>query len=228
MQKNYDPFMNQRLFAIGDIHGCFDQFRIMVEERIKLRKGDRLVLLGDYIDRGLKIKEVIDYILDLKQNGFDVIPLIGNHESMMLDSVDNAVHLSGWFMNGGYDTLYSFGVESPDKLEEKYLHFFRSLLYYYIQDQFIFVHAGFNDEIADPLVDKYHMIWSRRETYSNPFFSKKVIIHGHTPIPSSVCREEVESGTRFINIDTGCVYDEEGGYGHLTAIEVFTRDIYSV
>ena len=153
--------MKERLLAIGDIHGCFDQLRIMVEERIKIRKSDRLILLGDYIDRGSKIRETTDYIIDLIEAGFDVIPLIGNHESMMLESIENPRHLSGWFMNGGYDTLFSFGIESPDKLKKKYLDFFRNLQYYYIQDEFIFVHAGFNDESADPLEDKYHMLWSK-------------------------------------------------------------------
>jgi serine/threonine protein phosphatase 1 len=220
--------MSKRLFAIGDIHGCFDQFRALVEEQIKLRKSDRLVLLGDYIDRGYKIREVTDYIIDLMKKGFDIIPLIGNHEAMMLDAIENADRLSGWFINGGHETLYSFGIDSPDKLDNKYLDFFRNLRYSHMQDQFIFVHAGFNDEIADPLADRYHMLWSRREAYSNPFFSGKTIIHGHTPIPLSVCREKVASGTRFINIDTGCVYYELDGLGHLTAIEIITRELFSV
>ena len=72
------------------------------------------------------------------------------------------------------------------------------------------------------------MIWSRRESYSNPVFNGKVIVHGHTPVPLSLCQEEVRSGSSIINIDTGCVYDELGGYGHLTAIELFTREILSV
>lgn len=220
--------MTKRLLAIGDIHGCFDQLRIMVEERIKITKDDRLILLGDYIDRGPEIKETTDYIIALIQKGFDIIPLIGNHESMMLESIENPRHLSAWFMNGGYGTLYSFGIESPDKFEAKYLDFFRNLRYYFIQDRFIFVHAGFNDELTDPLDDKYHMLWSRRETYFNPFFNEKIIIHGHTPISLSVCRERVESGTSIINIDTGCVYDEGGGYGHLTAIELYTRHLFHV
>jgi serine/threonine protein phosphatase 1 len=220
--------MSERLFAIGDIHGCFDQFRALVEEQIRLRKSDRLVLLGDYIDRGYKIREVTDYIIGLMKEGFDVIPLIGNHEAMMLDAIGNSDRLSGWFLNGGHETLYSFGIGSPDELDNTYLEFFRNLRYYHLQDQFIFVHAGFNDEIDDPLTDKYHMLWSRRETYSNPFFKGKTIIHGHTPIPIPACREEIESGTRFMNIDTGCVYNELDGLGHLTAIELLTRELFSV
>jgi serine/threonine protein phosphatase 1 len=220
--------MDKRLFAIGDIHGCYDQFVELVEQNIRIRKGDRLVLLGDYIDRGNKIREVIDYIIDLQDHGFDIITLMGNHESMMLDSPGSEQAKYNWFMNGGYETLQSFGIESVDELNIRYLHFFKSLSHYYIYDKFIFVHAGFNDDISNPFEDKFQMIWSRRETYSNPVFNEKIIIHGHTPIPFSSCLEEVNSDNRVINIDTGCVYGDPGGYGHLTGIELFTRQIYSV
>lgn len=57
----------KRLFAIGDIHGCFDSLKELVENKILLTKEDKLVLLGDYIDRGIKSKEVIDYIIDLQE-----------------------------------------------------------------------------------------------------------------------------------------------------------------
>jgi serine/threonine protein phosphatase 1 len=130
-------------------------------------------------------------------------------------------------MNGGSETLSSFGIESIKDLHSRYLEFFRSLQYYYVHDNFIFVHAGFNDEISDPFQDKIQMIWSRRESYSNPVFEGKVIVHGHTPVPLSQCREEVLSQHGVINIDTGCVYDEWGGYGHLTGIELFTRELFS-
>ena len=220
--------MHERLLAIGDVHGSFDPFCEMIEQKIRLRKDDKLVLLGDYIDRGYRSREVIDYIIDLQLQGYDIVPLKGNHESMLLDSLESEQSLYNWFMNGGYETLNSFGVESVKELDIRYLKFFRSLQYYYIEDKFIFVHAGFNDDIADPFIDKFEMIWSRREHYSNPVFAGKIIVHGHTPIPLSVCREEVMSHKGVINIDTGCVYDEWGGYGHLSAIELFTMELFSV
>ena len=220
--------MSGRLFAIGDIHGCFDPFRELVEHRIGIRKEDRLVLLGDYIDRGTNIREVIDYIIDLRENGYDIICLMGNHEAMMLESIKSEKAQDNWFMNGGYGTLLSFGVESVNELSAKYRTFFRSLSYYYVADKFIFVHAGFNDNIPDPFEDKFQMIWSRRDSYMNPVFDQKIIVHGHTPIPLNVCREEIVSGSRVVNIDTGCVYGELGGYGHLTGIELFSRELYSV
>ena len=72
-----------RLFAIGDIHGCFDSFQELIENKIQLSKNDRLVLLGDYIDRGPKSKEVIDYIINLQAKGYNIIALAGNHEVML-------------------------------------------------------------------------------------------------------------------------------------------------
>lgn len=220
--------MNTRLLAIGDIHGCYDPLCELVEKKISIRHDDRIVMLGDYIDRGFQSKAVIDYIIDLRGKGFDIITLTGNHESMLLDSLISEKSMNNWFLNGGYETLASFGVESPSDLDHKYLHFFKNLLPYYIQENFIFVHAGFNDAVIDPFQDKIQMIWSRRETYSNPVFDGRIIIHGHTPIPLPVCLEEVSSGNRVINIDTGCVYGESGGYGHLTAIELYTRDLFFV
>jgi serine/threonine protein phosphatase 1 len=220
--------MGERLLAIGDIHGCFDTFCELVEKKIRITKSDRLVLLGDYIDRGNKSREVIDYIIDLQVHGFDIIPLIGNHESMMLDSVEGDQSAYNWFMNGGYETLQSFGIESVNDLKSEYLRFFQNLLLYHIQDPFIFVHAGFNDEISNPFEDRFQMIWSRRESYLNPVFNEKIIVHGHTPVPFSVCREEIIARSRVINIDTGCVYEDLAGYGHLTAIELYTMELFSV
>ena len=220
--------MSERLLAIGDIHGCMNPFRELVEKKIRISKSDRIVLLGDYIDRGSQSREVIDYIIDLQKQGFDIIPLMGNHESMLIDSLGSEQSLYNWSMNGGSETLFSFGIKSSKDLDLKYLHFFKSLLFYYILDQFIFVHAGFNNEISDPFQDKSQMIWSRRESYSNPVFSGKIIVHGHTPVPLALCNEAVLSDRNVINIDTGCVYDKSGGYGHLTALELYTRELFSV
>ncbi len=76
--------MIKRLFAIGDVHGCLHELKNLVEQKLKLRTDDKLVLLGDYIDRGPDSKGVIDYIMTLQKKGFDVVPLKGNHELMLL------------------------------------------------------------------------------------------------------------------------------------------------
>jgi len=81
-----------RIFAISDIHGCYKPFYELVVNTLKLRKSDRLILLGDYIDRGDQSKEVIDFIIDLSKEGFDITPLAGNHEVMLCDAYNDQDH----------------------------------------------------------------------------------------------------------------------------------------
>ena len=75
-------------YAIGDIHGCSKTFKELLD-KIGLIEGDELYLLGDYIDRGPDSKGVIDTIFELREKGFKVICLRGNHESMLLDALKN-------------------------------------------------------------------------------------------------------------------------------------------
>ena len=71
-------------YVIGDIHGCLDELRYLVEG-LPLESGDRLVFLGDYVDRGPNSKGVLTYILDLqKTTDLELICLKGNHEDMFL------------------------------------------------------------------------------------------------------------------------------------------------
>lgn len=220
--------MNKRLFAIGDIHGCFDSFQKLVENEIGIRKNDQIVLLGDYIDRGTQSKEVVDYILELLRTDFNVIPLMGNHEAMLLDALENNQHLSIWFLNGGIETLKSFGISSLKDLSPLYIRFFKGLRHYYSFKEYLFVHAGFNDESNIPFEDQYHMLWMRREKYTNPVLRDKIIVHGHTPIPLANCRKIIQANHPVINIDTGCVFADAVDYGRLTAIEIYSRELFSV
>lgn len=217
-----------RLFAIGDIHGCYKPFHELVVKIIDLKKTDRLILLGDYIDRGEQSKEVIDFIIDLKAKGFDVTPLSGNHESLLLESYFDPEILPLWFMNNGEMTMQSFGIGNIRDLPEIYLKFFSELEYYISVGNFLFVHAGFNDHEEDPFSDRYHMIWESRLVYENPFFQGKTIIHGHRPKNVEYVQRLIREKSEVIPIDTGCVYEKELGYGFLSALEINTMKLLSI
>ncbi|MCF6331737.1 MAG: serine/threonine protein phosphatase [Draconibacterium sp.] len=217
--------MNKRLFAIGDIHGCFDSLKELVENKIQLQKSDKLILLGDYIDRGDKSKAVVDFIIELQDKGYNIVPLMGNHEVMLLDACENGKNVSKWILNGGNETLKSFEIISIKSIEPKYLKFFKELEYYYSFDEFLFVHAGFNDNLVNPFSDFYSMLWKCKEFYTNPLLANKTIIHGHNPVSVSKCEERVLFKLDVINIDTGCVYKDKEGFGRLTAYECNTRRI---
>jgi serine/threonine protein phosphatase 1 len=217
-----------RLLAISDIHGCFDTFFDLVNKQLGLTKSDKLVLLGDYIDRGEKSKEVVDYIMDLMDSGFDVRPLCGNHEDMLLDSWKNNSVLPLWLLNNGMTTMQSFGIQDVADFEQKYLDFFLKLNYYEKEGNFLFAHAGFNDLSPDPFSDEHGMIWECRTYYENPFLKSKTIIHGHRPKKPEFIEDLIKEKSKVIPIDTGCVYEKEPGYGYLSALDVGNMKLISV
>lgn len=217
-----------RLFAIGDIHGCFDSFKELVENKLQLQEDDKLILLGDYIDRGDKSKEVVDFLMELQEKGFDIIPLRGNHEAMLLDAYEDEKNISRWILNGGNKTLESFEINSVEDIESKYISFLQDLKHYYAFEDYLFVHAGFNDNVLNPFTDYYSMLWKCKESYKNPLLANKTIIHGHNPISISACEERVISKLDVINIDTGCVYKDKEGFGRLTAYDCNAQRILFV
>jgi serine/threonine protein phosphatase 1 len=217
-----------RLFAIGDIHGCFNPFYELVVRVIDLSKSDRLILLGDYIDRGEQSREVIDFIIDLKKKGFDVIALTGNHEQMLLESYSDPGMLYQWFMNSGMTTLFSLGIEEIKEIDRQYLEFFKSLDYYKQYGNYLFVHAGFNDHETDPFADKHTMVWECSPYYKNPALKGKTIIHGHRPKTIDYVKKLISEKSNVIPIDTGCVYEKEMGYGNLSALEINSMNLISV
>ncbi len=220
--------MEERLFAIGDIHGCIDELRLLVESAARIGPGDKVVFLGDYIDRGEYSREVIDYIIGMRNSGTDVVTLRGNHEEMLIEAYENENRWYNWFLNGGAFTLDSFGIRTVKELPRDYIDFFCKLSYYYIYENFVFVHAGFNDDIEDPFDDSTDMIWTRRESYKNPALNDYTIIHGHTPVTLDACTAMIKEHAKVLNIDTGCVYSGLPGYGYLSAVELRSMSLFSV
>jgi len=94
----------KKTFIIGDIHGCLDMLKRLLD-KIPWRPGqDALIFIGDFIDRGTNSKGVVDCILDLIRNYSHVSCLLGNHEAMLLN------YLSGreqdlYIANKGLTTL---------------------------------------------------------------------------------------------------------------------------
>jgi len=177
-------------------------------------------MLGDYIDRGTDSKGVLDYIIGLRSEGFNIIALMGNHEDMMLRARNNPMDTLGWIVNGGGATMSSFEVNSVRDIDTCYFEFLESLPKYHIHDNYIFVHGGFNDEIDDPFSDEQSMLWDRRFDYRSPQLKDRIVVHGHRPQKLSDLQESLQHNPSVINLDTGCVYGESSGFGNLTALEI--------
>lgn len=216
----------QRTFFIGDIHGCSKTFKKLVTEEIGIGKSDRIYCIGDYIDRGNDSKEVVDFILELRDSNYQISTLRGNHEQMLLDSRNSRYASSIWRMNGGDTTLKDFNVDSVDEMDPVYIDFFSSTEYCVHEKDFIAVHAGLNFTADDPLEDRNSMLWIRDFPVNRSYLGNKLLIHGHTPMDRDYIRSQ-----RFdspFNIDGGCVYKDMEGMGSLFALNFYEQKLLEV
>ena len=207
-----------RIFAIGDIHGCSNTFKRLLLDKIKIRKSDIIYCLGDYVDRGIDSKGVIDFILELRAEGYTIYTLRGNHEQMMLEAPLSKEKWNHWIKNGGTQALKSFNITSLDDLPAKYRGFLESTELFIETDDFIFVHAGLNFNIENPFSDKVSMLWTRDAYMDSAKIKNKTIIHGHTPV--SLVKMLNQPNKNNINIDGGCVFKNNKDFGYLVALSL--------
>lgn len=217
-----------RRIAISDVHGCAKTFRELLR-RIAFGKEDHLYLLGDYIDRGPDSRGVLDYIFELKESGHSLTCLRGNHEQMLLNALSNAQHFFLFDINGGSETMRSFGVETPDKIPLAYLDFVNALPLYHEIPGYILVHAGLNFQQSDPLTEGKEMIWIRNwyAHISHEWLKGRKILHGHTPVGLEHIRQMArnfhEIGVQ--NIDAGCVFSHIPQMGTLCAFDLDSGEL---
>lgn len=215
-------------YAVGDVHGCAAELDKMLKKIRKdaAKRADgrdwRIVMLGDYVDRGPDSAGVLDRVMALDAAGHIVLP--GNHEQLMHDALnarpgemDSAAE--GWWSNGGKQTLKSYGAtrlsrrrawRSFDCVPDRHRAFLKTLLeerpvhFRDDEDGLFFVHAGVKPDtpLAETRLEAF--LWGR----SRAFMSKKgkswveglKVIHGHTPVDApDVCKHR-------IGLDTGAVY----------------------
>jgi serine/threonine protein phosphatase 1 len=196
-----------RTIVIGDTHGCYNELVGMImslEQGGKYNKDtDKLVFLGDYIDRGKDSRLVIEYIRSLQEDNDNVIALMGNHEDMLLkywDGIDN-----NWEYNGANQTLDSY-TGHWEQFEDD-IEWMRTLPLYHEDNNFIYVHAGIDPMKPMKKQIRHTLLWVREDfIYTDMYYDKRVVF-GHTPTANLNEKwKPVYTYTNNIDIDTGCVY----------------------
>jgi serine/threonine protein phosphatase 1 len=211
-----------RVYAIGDIHGRLDllerlRSRILDDARSAAGLRKVLVYLGDYIDRGLQSREVIDLLLDRPLTGFTEVHLRGNHEQAMLEFLEDTSGGMAWVQFGGgvtlrgYDVLLPPGLMTPQTLllaqhglqkllPASHLAFLRGLAWSHVEGDYLFVHAGIRPGVPLHRQNPTDLIWIRDEFLSSSVDHGKVVVHGHS------ISDDVEMRSNRIGIDTGAYF----------------------
>ncbi len=224
------------LYAVGDIHGERTMLEALLD-KLPLREGDRLVFMGDYVDRGPDAKGVVDRLIEFSSR-WPCVFLCGNHESMFLDFLGWRRHEyfagDAFLANGGDRTLASYGYfdrDDPDplafELPEPHAKFYRELKLYHLEGDYLFVHAGIGRDLLSESDVSFalrrarseDLLWER-SSIDLPHRLGVTIVYGHTPSEGFQVRWNPPFS---IGIDTGAVYG-----GRLTAIRLPDETLFQV
>ncbi len=207
-----------RVYAIGDIHGRADLFMDLlglIEQDAHGRdpRLNRLVILGDFIDRGPE-SAVLFRALKALDREPNVIVLKGNHEAAMSDALDgNHQALDLWLAHGGLATLRSFGIDT-EALDPDDTHHVLRLARQHIRrgerewlrrlptsahwGRYHFVHAGVMPGVPlDQQADE-HRLWITETFTSSTADHGAIVVHGHT-----IYEDGVHVAPNRIGVDTG-------------------------
>ena len=231
----------KRILAVGDIHGMYDKLTALMGQVQFSPEEDLLIFLGDYIDRGPKSLECLDYVMKLnKQYPERVIPLIGNHEVMALNYFQSqdamceydpeAIYI--WLDNGGYVAHKQFaGLKKPEL--QKRVRWMRMLSNHYTIGRYYFCHAGIQPFLPLEQQRERDLVWIREAFYELYDGRYGTIVVGHTPVQHLKKKHWIDGNlptvpmflkNDIIMCDTGAFLDG----GKLSCVDVLTHQYWQV
>jgi protein phosphatase len=230
---------------VGDVHGCFDelvelltQLGCSVEKQpnsagslaysVKPPEGRKIVFLGDLVDRGPKIPEVLRLVMSMVQAG-TALCVPGNHDVKLMRKIRGKdVQIT----HGLADSLQQLDKESPE-FRAQVSDFLDELVSHYVLDEgkLVVAHAGMKEEMQGRGSGKVRDFALYGETtgetdefglpvrynWAAEYRGRAMVVYGHTPVP------QPDWLNRTINIDTGCVFG-----GSLTALRYPEKELVSI
>lgn len=215
-----------RTLVIGDIHGSLESLKGVLDLAQYDPKKDRLICLGDYVDGWEESYEVVQLLIDYQdQSPHDNIYLLGNHDAYFKDVLSDGIeHFrdidytsrvnASWWEQDGASTYRSYSKQSDEDILKHHDQFFNHLKYYHIENNMLFVHAGFTPRLGFEktyMISKDEVIWTRTLYRKSVMMNKddhrfdgyEKIFIGHTPTtlttgihPKQYCN--------VINLDQSC------------------------
>jgi serine/threonine protein phosphatase 1 len=210
-----------RTLAIGDIHGCLRAFDLLLEQ-VEPQRGDLLITLGDYVDRGPDARGVLDQLIALRTR-IEMVSLKGNHDLMMLAAREDQQHFDEWLRCGGTQVLESYQAANDwatfaSVIPERHWRFLEEeCVSYHESAEHIFVHANVYSHLPLDEQPDYMLFWERLQAGDwRPHESGKTMICGHSA---------QRSGRPLVLDHAVCIDTWVYGDGWLTCLDV-TQEIY--
>lgn len=207
-----------RRFAISDMHGCYKTFKALLEQ-IALKKEDYLFILGDAVNRGPDSGAMLDEIIRLKEEGYSIFYLRGNHEQTILNSIEKKDrHTKKLIKVTNTAALFDKKI-----IKEKY-HQLMSDTYHYIElEDYFLVHAGFDFDAINPFEEARPMLYIKNFKAKSKLLKDKKVIVGHKPKSLNQILKRISANKRKIYIDNGCINQQLEGQGNLVCFNLDTK-----
>jgi serine/threonine protein phosphatase 1 len=225
----------ERTFVIGDIHGALKALQQIIQQ-LKLRPGDKLIFLGDYVDGWSQSADVIEYLIKLETE-YECVFIKGNHDIWCEEWLAGTLPNQTWISHGGKSTVESYKDYNASQ-KQLHLQFFNRMKNYFTDaENRLFIHAGFSSMHGpqhEPDVSncsKDRTLWEmaltmdKRIKKDSKLYPKRLLLYneiyiGHTPtlnydvdVPMHACN--------VWNIDTGAAF-----HGRLSAINMETKAVF--
>ena len=206
-----------RTLAIGDIHGCRAAL-VALMKAVKPTGDDRLVFIGDYVDRGPDSRGVIDWII-ANDLGCEIVALRGNHESMMLQAPSEEWLFFNWRSCGGDATLISYEIDDDagwdERIPDAHWEFLSRTRPFFETKTHVFVHASVDPDLPMEQQDEHRLLWTPCVGMA-PHCSGRTVVCGHTAQTSGqildcghyVCIDTAAYGGQWLS----CLDVESGDY----------------
>jgi protein phosphatase len=231
---------------IGDVHGCFDELAELLT-RLGYRidatadqggpafgyvvtppPGRKLVLLGDLVDRGPKVVQVLKLAMSMAAAGM-ALCVPGNHDVKLLRKLRGK---NVQIAHGLAETLKQLEGQ-PAEFAGAVERFIDKMVSHYVLDdgRLVVAHAGMKERYAGRASARVREFALYGETtgetdefglpvrynWAAEYRGPAHVVYGHTPVP------EADWLNRTVNIDTGCVFG-----GKLTALRWPEKEFISV
>jgi protein phosphatase len=228
---------------IGDVHGCFDELQALLGELgyavspprsgetaygVVAPPGRTLVFLGDLVDRGPRIPDVLRLVMDMVAGG-TALCLLGNHDDKLLRKLKGR---NVQVRHGLEATLEQLAHEPP-AFRECVRAFLSRLETHCVLDggKLVVAHAGLRESLHGRRTERardfalYGDVSGKtdaaglpvRRDWARHYRGRALVVYGHTPVVRPVWVHNT------LNIDTGCVFG-----GRLTALCYPERELVSV